>query len=73
MISFRISEDDYQLLLQSSRQINVGTASLAAREMVCGFLRSGGDLRGVRAADSLKKIEDAMSELKGQLRSLKDE
>ncbi|HEY7337724.1 MAG TPA: hypothetical protein VH639_22720 [Bryobacteraceae bacterium] len=73
LISFRISEDDYQVLLDSRENMNAGSVSEAAREMVCAFLRTGGDLRKLGLADSLRKIEGDMTELRGELRRFQDE
>ena len=68
LISFRISEEDYQVLLNSRQEMNVGSASEAAREMICVFLRTGGDIRRLRLARSLRKIEGDLTELTRELR-----
>jgi len=68
LISFRISEEDYQVLVDSRQEMNVGSASEAAREVICVFLRTGGDFRKLGLARSLRKIEGDMTEMKGELR-----
>jgi len=70
LISFRISEEDYQVLLDSRQEMNVGSASEAARKMICVFLKAGGDFRRLRLARSLRKIEGDMTELREELRRL---
>jgi hypothetical protein len=57
LISFRISEADYQTLLESRQEMKVGSASEAAREMVCAVLRTGGDIRKLGLEESLRRIE----------------
>jgi hypothetical protein len=73
LISFRLSETDYQVLLGCRKEMHVNTVSEAAREMVCAFLKTGGDLRKLALAGSLRKIEGNMLELRGQIRRLKHE
>lgn len=70
LISFRMSEADYQTLLESRQDMRVGSASEVAREMVCAFLRTGGDIRKLGLAGSLRRIEEDMTELRGELRRL---
>jgi hypothetical protein len=40
---------------------------------VCAFLRTGGDIRKLGLAGSLRKIEGDMTELRGELRRLQGE
>jgi hypothetical protein len=70
LISFRISESDYQTLLDSREELKVASVSEAAREMVCTFLRTGGDIRKLGLASSLRRIEGDMTELQGELKKL---
>jgi hypothetical protein len=73
LISFRISESDYQTLLGSCEEMRVASVSEAAREMVCAFLRTGGDVRKLGLAGSLRRIEGDMTELRGELKKLQGE
>jgi hypothetical protein len=73
LISFRISEADYKTLLESRQEMKAGSVSEAAREMVCTFLRTGGDIRKLGLAGSLRRIEGDMTELKGDLRRFQGE
>jgi hypothetical protein len=73
LISFRLSDADYQILLESRKEMKVSTVSQAAREMVCAFLRTGGDIRKLALAGSLRKIEGDMTELRGELRRFQGE
>lgn len=68
LISFRISESDYQTLLDSREELKVASASEAAREMVCAFLRTGGDIRKLGVANSLRRIEGDMTQLQRALK-----
>jgi|SRR6516164_221341 hypothetical protein len=70
LISFRLSEADYQVLLESRKEMNVRTVSQAAREMVCAFLHDGESIRKLALAGSLRKIEGDIIELTGKLRKL---
>jgi IS1 family transposase len=73
LISFRISEADYQTLLESRQEMKAGSVSEVAREMVCAFLRTGGDIRKLGLAGSLRRIEGDMTELRGELRRFQRE
>lgn len=69
VISFRISEEDYKVLLDSQQEINAGSPSEAAREIISVFLRTGGDFQKLGLAKSLWKVEEDMTELRGKLRT----
>jgi hypothetical protein len=70
MISFRVSEDDYNKLVTICQTASNGTASRAARAIVCAFLKTGGDARRLALSVSLQKLEGSMTELSKELRRL---
>jgi IS1 family transposase len=73
LISFRISEADYKTLLESRQEMKAGSVSEAAREMVCAFLKTGGDIRKLGLEGSLRRIEGDMSDLRSELRRFQPE
>jgi len=71
LVSFRISEADYQVLLEACKRMKVGSISQVAREIICAFLSAEHDTQKLALSRSLRKVERDLTELLEELRSVK--